>query len=114
MKFDAAGDMYVADYENKRVQVLDASGRFLREFYEVDNTRFPSPSGLLIADKFIYVSDAKHQRVVVYETSGQYVTWFGERGVREGEFQYPCCITSCLDGFIHVCDCFNNRVQIFY
>ena len=25
----------------------------------------------------------------------------------------PFCITSCVDGFIHVCDCVNGRVQIF-
>ena len=51
--------------------------------------------------------------IVVYEISGQYVTSFGRRGRNEGEFVGPYCITSCVDGFIHVCHYLNNRVQIF-
>ena len=49
----------------------------------------------------------------MYETSGQFVTSFGRCGENEGEFVHPSCITSCVDGFIHVCDYWNNRVQIF-
>ena len=61
----------------------------------------------------MYVSDHIGHCIVVYETSGQFVTSFGRRGHEEGEFDYPYCITSCADGFIHVCDWRNNRVQIF-
>ena len=53
--------------------------------------------------------------IVVYETSGKFVTSFGRHGKNEGEFIGPFCITSCVDGFIHVCDFRNNRVEIpFY
>ena len=106
VKFDTAGNMYVADVGNERVQVMDSSGRFIREFGQ-------EPSGLLIADKYVYVSDVSGHCIVVYETSGQYVTSFGRRGQNEGEFWGPYCITSCVDGFIHVCDYGNGRVQIF-
>ena len=61
----------------------------------------------------MYVSDFRGDCIVVYETSGQYVTSFGGHGLNEGEFQNPVCITSCVDGFIHVCDYGNGRVQIF-
>ena len=86
---------------------MDSSGRFIREF---GRGKLSRPSGLLIADKYVYVSDFRGHCIVVYETSGQYVTSFGENEV---EFQYPFCITSCVDGFIHVCDYGNGRVQIF-
>ena len=109
VKFDTAGNMYVADGRNGRVQVMDSSGRFIREF---GRGKLSAPSGLLIADKYVYVSD-NGCCIVVYETSGQYVTSFGRRGLNEGEFRGPFCITSCVDGFIHVCDSWNNRVQIF-
>ena len=66
------------------------------------------PKALHIVDKYIYVCDFRY--VVVYETSGQFVASFG--GL-EGEFNYPHCITSCANGFIHVCDRENNRIQIF-
>ena len=110
VKFDAAGNMYVADGGNGRVQVMDSSGRFIREFGQ---GKLSGPSGLLIADKYVYVSDISGDCIVVYETSGQYVTSFGRGGGNEGEFRGPFCITSCVDGFIHVCDYWNDRVQIF-
>ena len=110
VKFDTAGNMYVAEWGNGRVQVMDSSGRFIREF---GRGKLSRPSGLLIADKYVYVSDVRGCFIVVYETSGQYVTSFGRPGLNEGEFLSPFCITSCVDGFIHVCDCGNGRVQIF-
>ena len=61
----------------------------------------------------MYVSDFSGDCIVVYETSGQYVTSFGRPGLNEGELRGPYCITSCVDGFIHVCDLRNDRVQIF-
>ena len=110
VKFDAAGNMYVAECGNKRVQVMDSSGRFIQEF---GRGKLREPSSLLIADKYVYVSDYSGNCIVVYETSGQYVTSFGRCGQNVGEFLSPFCITSCVDGFIHVCDWHNGRVQIF-
>ena len=110
VKFDTAGNMYVAEGGNGRVQVMDSSDRFIREF---GRGKLSGPLGLLIADKYVYVSDISGHCIVVYETSGQYVTSFGRRGENKGEFVGPYCITSCVDGFIHVCDLGNDRVQIF-
>ena len=113
VKFDTAGNMYVAEWGNKRVLVMDSSGHFIRSFGQEGERKLRGPSGLHIADKYVYVSDVIGHCIVVYETSGQFVTSFGRRGHKEGEFHGPRCITSCADGFIHVCDCCNNRVQIF-
>ena len=113
VKFDTAGNMYVADYNNGRVQVLDSSGHFIRAFGEEGEGKQSGPSGLHIADKHVYVSDFSGHCIVVYETSGKFVTRFGGWGQKEGQLYYPFCITSSVDGFIHVCDHANNRVQIF-
>ena len=114
VQFDTAGNMYVAEYGNGRVQVMDTSGQFIRSFGQEGEGKLRRPSGLHIADKYVYVSDVSGHCIVVYETSGQFVTSFERRcGRNEGEFNCPCCITSCADGFIHVCDSGNNRVQIF-
>ena len=110
VQFDTAGNMYVAELDNGRVQVMDTSGQFIRSFGQ-EGERVPS--GLYIVDKYVYVSDFSGHCIVVYETSGQFVTSFGRFGRNEGEFNCPFCITSCADGFIHVCDSGNNRVQIF-
>ena len=110
VKFDTAGNMYVAEWGNERVQVMDRSGQFIREF---GGGKLKAPSGLHIADKYVYVSVLSGDCIVVYETSGQFVTSFGRPGLNEGEFYWPYSSTSCVDGYIHVCDMFNNRVQIF-
>ena len=111
--FDTAGNMYVAEWGNGRVQVMDTSGQFIRSFGQEGEGKLRGPSGLHIVDKYVYVSDISGDCIVVYETSGQFVTSFGRLGRNEGEFLGPYCITSCADGFIHVCDFRNHRVQIF-
>ena len=111
VKFDTAGNMFVVDYNNIRVQVLDNSGHFIRTLCDEGDRNLSQPIGLHIADKYVYISNS--YCIVVYETSGQFVTSFGRRGQNKGEFNWPYCITSCVDGFIHVCDYDNKRVQIF-
>ena len=94
--------MYVAEYSNERVQVMDSSGHFIRSFGQEGEGKLRGPSDLHIADKYVYVSG---HCIIVYETSGQFITSFGRLGQKEGEFYGPCCITACADCFIHVCDC---------
>ena len=115
VKFDGSDNMYVVEWsvDNKRVQVLDRSGHFIRVFGKEGKGKLRGPSALHIVDKYVYVSDYIGHCIVVYETSGQFVTLFGRWGQKEGEFWVPRCITSCADGFIHVCDYGNKRVQIF-
>ena len=113
VKFDTAGNMYVVEYDNKRVQVMNSSGHCIRVFGQEGEGKLSAPTALHIVDKLVYVSDLSQHRIVVYETSGQFVVSFGRRGQNRGEFYGPCCIISCADGFIHVCDQYNNRVQIF-
>ena len=113
VKFETDGYMYIAEYGNKRVQVLDRSGHFIELFGEEGKGNLRRPTALHIVDEYVYVSDHNGHCIVVYETSGQFVTSFGRHGQKEGEFQYPYRITSCADGFIHVCDSGSNRVQIF-
>ena len=109
IELDTAGNMYVADNGNKRVLVMNSTGRFVRTFGEGN---LVGPSSLHIADKYMYVCNYSN-RVVVFETSSQFVTSFGSRGRKDGEFDGPRCITSCSNGFIYVCDFSNNRIQTF-
>ena len=113
VKLDTAGNMYVAEFGNARVQVIDSSGHFIRFFGQEGKGKLCRSSALHIVDKYVYVSDIIGYCIVVYDTSGNFVTSFGRCGHKEGELNGPFCITSCADGFIYVCDCWNKRVQIF-
>ena len=90
VKFDSAGNMYVAEFKNGRVQMMDTSGLFIRAFGQEG---MGEPSAVHIVDKYVYVSDHFANGLVVYETSGQFVTSFGRFGHEEGEFDSPYCIT---------------------
>ena len=108
--FDTAGNMYVAEFGNKRLQVMDSSGQSIRIFGQEE---LREPTALHIADKYVYVSDYFQDRIVVYQTSGQFITAFGRSGYGKGELYGPRCITSCDNGLIYLCDCSNNQVKIF-
>ena len=110
IKFDTAGNMYVAEWGSGKVKVIEKCGHLVQEFGEGE---LKQPSSLHIADKYVYVSDLKGHCIVVYDTLGEFVTSFGRLGQNEGEFYCPFCITFCVDGYIHVCDRWNYRVQIF-
>ena len=47
--------MFVADYNNSRVQVLDNSGHFIRTLGDEGERKLSGPSGLHIADKYVYI-----------------------------------------------------------
>ena len=111
--FDTSGSMYIVEFNNNRVQVVDSSGQFVRVFGQKGEGRLSNPTALHIADKHVYVSNWRGECIAVYDTSGQYITSFGRRGEGKGEFKSPFCITSCVNGFIYVCDHDNNRVQVF-
>ena len=113
VEFDTAGNMYVAEFGNTRVQVMDRYGQFIRLFDEKGEGKLGGPSGLHIADRFLYVTDFFSHCIMVYETTGKFVATFCQHGRADGELYGPHCITSFVNGFLYVCDHWNNRVQIF-
>ena len=46
--------MFVVEYNNSRVQVLDNSGHFIRILGDEGERKLSLPSGLHIADKYVY------------------------------------------------------------
>ena len=108
VKFDSYGRMYVAEFNNKRVQVMDTTGQYLM----IGQNEAILPTALYITDGKVYVSDFKDDCIMVYDTSGKDITRIGSRGCDIGELRSPYGITSC-DDQIYVCDSSNNRVHAF-
>ena len=117
VKFDTAGNMYVADWGNRRLQVIDSSGDCIQSITPEGKGDLGGPSALHIADNYLYVSDFNNDCIKVYKTSNsgnlKFETKFGKFGRNEGRFDDPYSLTSCPNGYIYVCDCANKRVQIF-
>ncbi len=74
---DKAGNVYVADSDNARVQVFTAKGRFLRKWGSVGtgDGQFGNPEDLAIApDGTIWVADDPNGRYVGFSSTGAYKT----------------------------------------
>lgn len=112
MATDAAGNVYVADAGNNRVQKFDNNGNFLLKFGIPGDVPggFVTNSGVAVAPGGdIYVSDEFTQRISIFKSSGVFQSTFSA-----GSF--PTTATGvALDsaGNVYVSDSANNRIRKF-
>jgi streptogramin lyase len=105
----ATRDVYIADSNNRRVQVYSPSGSF-RRIIATEGT----PRGITIdSDKRVYVVDVLSHQVDIYSAQGQRLATFGGNGFGPGQFQYPEDIAIDRRGRIYVSDRENNQVQVW-
>ncbi len=106
---DNRGRVYVADRENKRIQVFDADGNFIREW-----THLGSPWGLDITrDQNIYMTDGYANRVTKLDIEGNVLGTFGAPGKAPGQFAYAHHIAVGPSEEVYVAEILNWRVQKF-
>jgi hypothetical protein len=116
-----AGEVFVVDQNNDRVQVFDRSGGFLRQFTLV--TRLGGMGlgsgggrsqgiGSDAAGR-VYVADSFQGFVRVYDTNGLYLTKIGGFGEETGKFRTPAGLA--LDPFnrLFVASLNNSRAEIY-
>lgn len=103
------GDVYVSDGDNRRVQVFNPKGDFVR-FMDTSGV----PRGIAIDSKQrIYVADALAHMIGVYDLKGRSLTTFGSRGYGPGQFNYPNDITLDKGGRIYISDRENDQIQVW-
>ena len=112
---DGHGKLYVGTTGHSRIQVLSKGGEFLHSIESDENgvNKLSDPRGVCVAGQYVYVTDYSNNNISIFTTEGEYVTLFGQRGTKEGYLKNPWGI--CIDNecFLYVCDCYNNRLQIF-
>jgi sialidase-1 len=108
VRLDAEGRVYVADRENKRVQVFDADGRFLAVWKETG-----APYGLFLARDRLFVADGLANWIQVMDLHGKPLGRWGEKGTGPGQFNMPHML--CVDsrGAVYVAEINGRRVQKF-
>ena len=85
------------------MQVFDNSGHFQCAFGQEKIGKLDRPTGLLIADKYIYVSDNSSNCVLVFDIlSAEFITSFGGHG-QEGELHAWSTLYLFLYRWIHLC-----------
>jgi DNA-binding beta-propeller fold protein YncE/Flp pilus assembly protein TadD len=113
---DDAGQFYVADTYNHRIQVFAADGRFLRAFGS-EGTQLGAlsrPKGLAWGpNQLLYVADTGNHRVQVFDAQGQPMWVFGSFGNGPGQFNAAEGVAVAGEGTLYVADTLNHRVQKF-
>jgi len=112
---DSQGRIYVSDSNNYRVQIFDAQGRFLAELGSGGKEVVGFPRGLAIEGNYLYVIDTFSHLIRVYdlEQGGRQLFTFGQRGVGDGEFNFPNDLAIDAMGKLYITDRENNRIQVW-
>ena len=130
---DAQNNIYVADRGNRRIQVFDSEGKFLRQITidvpapadaraaignkptSTTGTFAPgSPWALCIApgpNQVLYASDAFPGRVYKLSLDGKLLGMFGKSGKQLGQFGWVHAIACPSENELYVAELLNWRVQ---
>jgi DNA-binding beta-propeller fold protein YncE len=124
---DSAGDLYVADHGNNRVQKLAPDGRVLVIWGRhggdgsggTGDGEFNRPRGVAV-DRFgnIYVADKENNRIQKFDSRGRFLLRWGRNGgdgsagAGDAEFHIPYSVAAGREE-LYVADTGNNRVQEF-
>ena len=106
---DAAGNIYVGDRTNRRIQVFDGDGKFLRQFSNV-----AQPWAICItpgAKQFLYSSDANSGKVFKLDLDGKLLGTFGSFGKQPKQFGWIHEIACPTENELYVGELLNWRVQ---
>lgn len=113
---DSAGNVYVTDLGNHRVEKFTSGGSFITSWGSggTGNGQFSAPEGIAIdLSDNVYIADTGNHRVQKFNTSGTFVTKWGTNGTGEGQLDTPWGVSTDPLGDVYVADTNNNRIQKF-
>jgi sugar lactone lactonase YvrE len=113
---DTAGNVYVCDNRNNRIQKFDSDGFFLAEWGGMGSGdgQFVFPEGIATdPGGNVYVADTGNNRIQKFTSTGAFVTKWGSHGTADGQFREPSDVAVDDDGNVYVVDTTNDRVQKF-
>ncbi|MEZ4705573.1 MAG: choice-of-anchor Q domain-containing protein [Caldilineaceae bacterium] len=112
---DAAGNVYVVDSGNSRIQKFDSNGAYLAQWgsFGSGDGQFSRPVGVAVdAAGNVYVTDADNNRIQKFAGDGTYLAQWGSAGSGDGQFNSPYGVAVDAAGNVYVADG-NNRIQKF-
>jgi sugar lactone lactonase YvrE len=113
LAFDAAGNLYVADTYNNRIQVFKTDGTFVNAWgaYGSGDGQFDRPSGIdFDSAGNIYVAEWGNHRVQKFDASGTFLKKWGIDGYQDGQLNTPDGIAAGQNGHIYIADQANYRM----
>jgi DNA-binding beta-propeller fold protein YncE len=119
---DKAGNVYVSDTWNHRIQKFDNQGNFVTMWGEFGSTGgelgqpalFYGPRSVVVGQEgSLYVMDTGNKRVQVFTPGGDFVAQYGGSGIDDGHFDEPVGLGQDAAGNWYVADTWNRRIQKF-
>ena len=112
------GQVYIADWFNHRIQVLNPDLTFSHSFGSRGsaNGQFRFPHGIAIDSQgLVYVTDRNNDRIQKFSPDGKFVGQFGTKGSGPGQLNRPVGITidTAATGLVYVSEEDNNRISVF-
>jgi len=106
-------EVFVSDARNRRVQVFDYNGRFLREFGNTGSksAQLGRPMNLAIGDDKVFVADYFNDQIKIYTLEGNFIQAIGSAGDQPGQFNAPVGVDITDQGELIVADFYNQRIQ---
>jgi streptogramin lyase len=118
---DPAGNVYVSDHPNHRVQKFTSDGQFLTKWGSAGagDGQFSAPGnadvmGVAVGPTGdVYVADARNHRIQKFNSDGGFLAKWGgpSAGSGNGQFNFPQGVTADPTGDIYVSESGNNRIQ---
>ena len=111
-------EIVVTDHINRRVQVFDSNGTFLKSFgLEGQNAvelNTPTCTGIAIdKDRNIFVAEYGSHRVQIFSWEGRHLGSFGGRGTLDSQLHEPRGLSLDSTGNVIVADSGNKLIKIF-
>jgi hypothetical protein len=113
---DAAGNVFVPDADNDRIQKFTGDGTFLTMWGGSGPAagQFLDPEGVAVDGAGnVFVADTGADRIQKFTNTGTFLTTWGSSGTADGEFSGPVAVAVDANGNVFVADRFNNRIQKF-
>ncbi|HXV98555.1 MAG TPA: PQQ-binding-like beta-propeller repeat protein [Anaerolineae bacterium] len=117
---DSAGNLYVVDGSNQRIQKFDRNGQFLTmwggqgsgdgQFNFVLNAPYADGAVAVDGQGNVYVADTANKRIQKFDSNGQFLAKWGSSGLADGAFYSPTGIAVDKQSAVYVADF--NRVDI--
>jgi len=115
---DKAGNIYVVDGGNFRVQIFNRDGDFVQQVGKLGRQygSFARPKGIAIDSQGnIYVSDAAHGNYQIFDPDGKLLLFVGSRSEKfeRAAYMLPAGIDIDEDGRVYIIDQYFRKLDIY-
>ncbi|TAK33736.1 MAG: hypothetical protein EPO21_11990 [Chloroflexota bacterium] len=113
---DVAGNVYIADTSNNRVQKFSSTGAFLAAWGSPGSGegQLNRPYGIAVdAAGNVYVADSGNNRIQKFSSAGTFLSTWGSYGSGVGQLSWPAEVALDAAGNVYVAEMYNHRVQKF-